>query len=210
MLLASFTLSTLAIVGAVGWLARTDSPLVVVAAVAFTLVLVGALLRRLLAMMPERAAGARHPHAAWLVPGVAAAALLVPLAVPSVAHPPVRPGPTPRGTVRGFLGAVVDNDGVSACRYLTAKAQRESVGGSCQAFFGAAQRPVATDGRLDRLAYTTRGDTVTVAGHRYVLRRATQAELSGFLAPHTPWRIDSSVRWLSGSSGRAAAAARAQ
>jgi hypothetical protein len=211
MLLASFTFSALAVVGAVGWIGRSGSPLVAVAAVAFALALTALLIRGLLAMLPERPRAARHPHAAWLVPGVAAAALLVPLAVPSVAHPPVRPGPTPEGTVRGFLGTVVDNDGVSACRYLTPQAQIASVGGSCQAFFGAVQLPgITSDAQLGRLAYTTSGRTVTVLGRRFDLTLATQSERSGFLAPPTPWRIASSVRWLSGSSGRAVAAGRAQ
>jgi hypothetical protein len=205
MLLASFTLSALAVVGAVGWLARTGSTVVAIGAVLLALALAGLVIYRLLAMLPDRPAPTRYPHAAWLVPGVAAAALLVPLAVPSIAHPPVRPGATPRGTIRGFLGAVVDNDGVSACRYLTGRARRESVGASCQAFFGAARRPVTSDGRLDRLTFAVRGDTVTVAGHRFVLRRATPGERSEFLAPPTPWRISSSVRWLD----RAPAAGRA-
>jgi hypothetical protein len=205
MLLASFTLSALAVVGAVGWLARTGSTAVAIGAVLLALALAGLVIYRLLAMLPDRPAPTRYPHAAWLVPGVAAAALLVPLAVPSIAHPPVRPGATPRGTIRGFLGAVVDNDGVSACRYLTGRARRESVGASYQAFFGAARRPVTSDGRLDRLTYAVRGDTVTVAGHRFVLRRATPGERSEFLAPPTPWRISSSVRWLD----RAPAAGRA-
>ena len=90
MLLASFTLSALAVVGAVGWLARTGSTAVAIGAVLLALALAGLVISRLLAMLPDRPAEARYPHAAWVVPGVAAAALLVPLAVPSVAHPPVR------------------------------------------------------------------------------------------------------------------------
>jgi hypothetical protein len=201
MLLASFTFSALAIVGAVGWLVRTGSPLVAIAAVAFALALAALVIRRLVAMLPEQPHVARHPHAAWLVPAVAAAALLVPLAVPRVAHPPVRPGPTPAGTVRGFLGTVVDNDGVGACTYLTPHARTVSVGGSCQAFFGAAELPgVTSDAQLGKLAYATHGRTVTVLGRRFDLTLATPSERHEFLPPPTPWRIASSVRWLSGSS----------
>jgi hypothetical protein len=90
MLLVSFTLSALAVVGAVGWLGRTDSPAVAIAAVALVLVLTTMVLARLTGMLPERPRALAHPHAYWLVPGIAAAALLVPLGVPSIAHPPVR------------------------------------------------------------------------------------------------------------------------
>ena len=196
MLLLSFTLSALAVVGAVGWLGRTGSPLVLVAAIALALVLTGLVLGRLLAMLPQRPRVMRHPSAAWLIPGIAAVALLAPLGVPSVAHPPMRPGSSPAGTVRGYLGAVVDNDGITACRYLTTRARREYAGGSCQGYFGAKQlrfdgRAVTSDAQLGRLHYATRGNIVTVSGRRYVVARATQGERSEFLAPPTPWRIAS-------------------
>ena len=194
MVLLSFTFSALAVVGAIGWLGRTGSPLVLVAAIALATVLAGLVLGQLLAMLPERPRAMRHPHAAWLIPGIAAAALLVPLGVPSVAHPPVRPGSSPAGTVRGYLGAVVDNDGITACRYLTTRTRRELVGGSCQGYFGARQlrfggRAMTSDAQLDRLHFATRGQTVTVSGRRFLVARATQAERSEFLAPPTPWRI---------------------
>jgi hypothetical protein len=214
MLLVSFTLSALAVVGAVGWLGRTGSPLLVVAAVALALALTAMVLGRLLAMLPDRPHAPAHPRAFWLVPGIAAAALLVPLGADSVAHPPVRPSGSPAGTVRGFLGAVVDNDGVSACRYLTGRARAEAADHACQGFFGAVNlrlggRLVTSDGQLDRLTYTARGHTVTVGGRRFVLARATPAARAEFMAPPTPWRIASNVRWLSRSSGRAAATGRA-
>jgi hypothetical protein len=204
MLLVTFTLSALAVVGAVGWLGRTGSPLVAIAAVALAVTLTAMVLGRLAAMLPDHPRALRHPHAYWLAPGIAAAVLLVPLGLPSVTHPPVRPGSSPQGTVRGFLGDVVDNDGVGACRYLTGRARGESVGGSCQAFFGAVSlrlggRAITSDAQLDRLAYTTRGDLVRVGDRRFVVSRATFGERESFLAPPTAWRIASSVRWLSRS-----------
>jgi hypothetical protein len=204
MLLVSFALSALAVVGAVGWLGRTDSPIVAVAAVLLALALTGMVLARLAAMLPDRPRALRHPRASWLVPGLAAVVLLVPLGVPSLAHPPVRPGSSPRGTVRGFLGDVVDNDGVSACRYLTGRARGESAGGSCQAFIGAVSlrlggHAITSAAQLDRLTYATRGHTVTVGGRRFVLTRATPAARAEFLPPPTPWRIASGVGRLSRS-----------
>jgi hypothetical protein len=201
MLLGPFTLSALAIVGAVGWLGRTGSPLVAVAAVALAIALTTMLLGRLAGMLPDRPRPLRHPSVYWLVPGIAAAALLVPLGVTSLAHPSVLPGSSPRGTVRGFLGDVVDNDGVGACRYLTGRARAESVGGSCQAFFGAVSlrlggHAITSDAQLDRLSYVTHGRTVTVGGRRFVVTRATFGERESFLAPPTGWRIASSVRRL--------------
>jgi hypothetical protein len=213
MLLVSFTLSALAVVGAVGWLGRTDSPLVVVGAVALALALTALVLGRLVAMLPERPHMVRYPSTFWLVPGVAAVALLAPLGVPSVAHPPTHPSSSPAGTVRGFLGAVIDNDGVTACRYLTGRARAEAAGHACQGFFGGVSlrlggRLMTTDAQLDRLSYVTRGHVVTVGGGRFVLARATPAARAEFMAPPTAWRISSNVRWLSRSSGRAAEAGR--
>jgi hypothetical protein len=151
--------------------------------------------------MPDRPRQWRHPHASWLVPGIAAVALLVPFGVRSVAHPPVDPGSTPVGTVRGFLGAVIDNDGVTACRYLTARASAEYARGECQGYFGAARlwaggRPVTSDAQLDRLHYAARGRTVTVAGRRFDLARASAAERAEFMAPPGPWRIAGGIRQL--------------
>jgi hypothetical protein len=201
MLLASFTLSALAVVGAVGWLGRTDSPAVTVAAVALAVALAAQLLARLVAMMPQRPRVWQHPHAAWLVPGIAAVALLVPLGARSVTHPPVRPGGSQIGTVRGFLGAVVDNDGVTACRYLTTRASGEYAQGECQGFFGAAHlraggRLVTSDAQLDRLHFAAHGNVVTVSGRRFVLARATPAERAEFMAPPGPWRVAGGIGQL--------------
>jgi hypothetical protein len=202
MLLVSFALSALAVVGAVGWLGRTDSPLVAVGAVALAVALTALVLGRLAAMLPDRPRVLRHPSAAWLVPGIAAAALLVPLGLPSLAHPPFLPSGSPAGTVRGFLGAVVDDDGVTACRYLTGEARAEAADHSCQGFFGGVTlrlggRAITSDAQLDRLAYATHGHRVTVDGARFVLTRATPAGRAEFMAPPTPWRIASNVGWLS-------------
>jgi hypothetical protein len=201
MLLVSFTLSALAVVGAVGWLGRTGSPLMDIAAVALLLVLTTLVLVRLVALLPDRPRALRYPIAFGLVPGLVAAVLLVPLGISSAAMPRVLPSSSPAGTVRGFLGAVVDNDGVDACRYLTNPERVRAAQHACQAFFGAATlwsdgRPVTSDAQLDGLSYRTHGSTVTVDGRRFVLVRATPAERTEFLAPPTPWRIASNVRWL--------------
>ena len=163
MLLLSFTLSALAVVGAVGWLGRTGSPLVAAGAVLLAVALAALVLGRLQGMLPERARPPRHPWVAWLVPGVAAVALLVPLAVTSVARAPLRPGAGPQGTVRGFLGAVVDRDGVGACRYLTAGARRdfERTGATCEDFFGQSELRLGghgftSDGSLAALTFASR------------------------------------------------------
>jgi hypothetical protein len=214
MLLGPFTLSALAIVGAVGWLGRTASPLVAIGAVALSVALAAMVLHRLAAMLPDRPRPLRHPGVYWLVPGIAAAALLIPLGAESVAHPPVRPSGSPVGTVRGFLGAVVDDDGVTACRYLTGAARAEAAQHECQGYFGDATlvlggRTITSDAQLDRLTYVTHGNAVTVGGRSFALTRATAAGLEEFRAPPTPWRISSDVGWLTQTSGRATAAGRA-
>jgi len=207
MLLLSFTLSALAVVGAVGWLGRTGSPLVAVGAVLLAVALAALVLGRLMGMLPERARPPRHPWVAWLVPGAAAVALLVPLAVTSAARAPLRPGTSPQGTVRGFLGAVVDRDGVSACRYLTAGARRdfERSGATCEDFFGESELRLGghgftSDGSLAALRFSEDGPVVTVAWHghamRFAVRPASARELSEFQPPPTPWRIASNVSRL--------------
>jgi hypothetical protein len=204
-LLVSFSLSALAVVGAVGWLGRTGSPVVAVGAVVLALALTALVLARLTAMLPERPRP--YPRFAWLVPGLAAVALLVPLGVTAVARAPLRPSASPQGTVRGFLGAVVDRDGVSACRYLTAGARRdfERTGSTCESFFGQAELRLGghgftSDGQVGRLAYASAGRRVTVSWHGhglgFQLRRASPRERAEFLAPPTPWRIASNVSRL--------------
>jgi hypothetical protein len=207
MLLLSFTFSALAVVGAVGWLGRTDSPWAAVGAVALALGLTALVLWRLAAMLRERPRRPRRPYLTWVVPGMAAAALLLPLAATDVAHAPVRPGATPAGTVRGFLGDVVDRDGVGACRYLTARARRdfERHGWTCEDFFGQAElrldgHAVTSDGQVGALRYATAGPDVTVSWHghaaRFVVARASATERAEFMPPPTPWRIASDVSSL--------------
>jgi hypothetical protein len=206
MLLLSFTLSAPAVVGAVGWAARTGSDVVLVAAVALAITLAAMILLRLAGMLPERVRPARYPQAGWLVPGVLAVALLGPLAVTSVAQAPVRPGGSEAGTVRGFLGDVVDQYGVGACRYLTTRAQaavqgRPFTGSGCAAVLDEAQLPgIFTDAQVGRLHYSVHGRAVTVTGYgdrlAFVLAPADRRELAEFQPPPTPWRIASDVSWL--------------
>jgi len=201
MLLACFTLSALAVVGAVGWLGWAASLLVTIAAVLFAVALTAMVLGRLLAMLPERPRALRHPLAFVVIPGAAAAALLVPLAVATAASPRVLPSGTPAGTVRGFLGDVVDNDGVDACRYLTNDVRVRDAHHACQSFFGAATlrlggRLITSDGQLERQTFVAHGTTVVVDGRLFVVAQATATERTEFLAPPTPWRIASDVRWL--------------
>jgi hypothetical protein len=206
MLLLSFTLSALAVVGAVGWAARSGSPVAVAAAMVLALGLTAMVLLRLAGMLPDVVRTSRFPRAAALVPGVLAASLLGSLAVASVAQAPVRPGGTQAGTVRGFLGYVVNDNGVGACRYLTVRA-RDAVQGrpitnsGCAAVLDEAQLPgIATDAQVGRLRYTVHGRTVTVMGDgdrlHFVLQPATQRDRAEFQAPPTPWRIASNVSYL--------------
>ena len=151
--------------------------------------------------LPKRPRVFRHPLAFVVVPGLAAAALLVPLGVSSAASPRVLPSGTPAGTVRGFLGAVVDNDGVDACRYLTNDVRVRDAHHACQSFCGAVtltlgRRVVTSEAQIDRLSFVTHGTSVTVDGQRFRVVPATATERLEFLAPPTPWRIASDVRWL--------------
>jgi hypothetical protein len=123
---------------------------------------------------------------------------------------------TPQATVRDFLtSAVVNTDGVTACSYLTERAQlsfegREHKSGqTCQTFFGYARLTlgglsVQSNAQLNELSYrqVPRGATwrITVS-HRgqaisFVVRRADAADREEFMPPPTDWRIDSSVAAL--------------
>jgi hypothetical protein len=210
-LLVPFTTSALAIVGAVGWLARSDSGWVTVGSVLLVVVLV-TLLGWRLARWLGPTGGAPLPAVVSAIPAVAAVALLVPLGVAHLSQPSELPTASPAGTVRGFLGAVIDEDGVGACPFLDETSRLELEGGpsrdgqSCESFFsGAVLRlggeTVSSDGQLDRLHYATSGTggerrvVVSGDGHRMIfrLRPATLVERKAFYAPSTPWRIDSSV-----------------
>jgi hypothetical protein len=211
-LLVSLTASTLAAVGAVAWLGRSDSAWVVVGALALLLALIALLGWQLAATVGARAP--RYPRAASLLPGVAAVALLLPLGLVDAARSSVRPGSSPQGTVRGFLGAVLDTNGVSACSYLSGRVRLEFEGAArtaatCESHFAGATlriggQVIDSDGQLDGLDYSVAGAgasrRVTVssgAGRlRFLLRPATAVERNAFSAPPTPWRIDSSVNGL--------------
>jgi hypothetical protein len=129
-------------------------------------------------------------------------------------QPSTRPGSSPQGTVRGFLGAVVDTDGEQACGFLSAGARRRLEaparrGQTCESFFAGASirvggAPLTSYGQLDRLHYAVtasgadREVVVSARGLRlaFDLRPATAVERHAFAPPATPWRIDSSVDGL--------------
>ena len=155
MLLAVFTLSALAVVGAVGWLgARQPADpgrrgRAVGRAGRTCLV-------RLLAMMPEhpRTCGTRTP------PGCAGHRRG--RAAGAARHPQRHRAAgaarrTQTAPSAASSGAIVDNDGVTACRYLTTPRAREYAKGECQGYFGDAQ--LRAGGRceqrrqLDQLRY---------------------------------------------------------
>lgn len=213
-LLLTATTSTLAIVGTVVWMARTNSAWVVAGGVALDAALLALLLAQQGSLLAEEPHPAWHPTASWVVPAVAAVALLMPFAVPDATQALVQPGATPQGTVRGFLGDVQNADGVDACRYLTPHARGLIAGPSprtptCELFFAApgvrfGSRLVSSQARLDRLGYAAKAEgrdrLVTVSdgprSMRFLLQPATAAERNAFMAPATPWRIDSSVEPL--------------
>jgi hypothetical protein len=213
-LLVPFTASALAVAGAAGWLGRSDSGWVTAGAVVLVLVLSTLLGWRLVRWLGPTG-GAPLPRVASVVPAVAAVGLLVPLGVVQFTQPTELPSASPAGTVRGFLGAVVDDDGVAACPFLSDNSRLELEGGparlgpSCESFFAGVDLRIGgatltSDGQLDRLHYTTTGTgerrQVVVSGHggqlRFRLRPATVVERKAFFAPSTPWRIDSSVNGL--------------
>lgn len=216
-LLAALAASSLAGVAMVIWLARTNSPWVVAGGVAVVLALVASLalqLGRLLARETEPVADRRRGWAGALrlavMPG-----LLVPLVVAGAVAAAPRPHGTPAATVRDFLSAaVVDNDGVTACKYLTARSRvdfegRNAVRSSCESFFGGAGltlggRTVSSNAQLDALHYRVTAQerdrlvTVSYRGQAigFLLRPANAPELDEFQAPPTSWRIASSVNGL--------------
>ena len=125
---------------------------------------------------------------------------------------------TPAGTVRAFLtSAVVQNNGVAACRYLTTGAGRRvteptAPEAGCHITLSSVHlrlggRSIAAESALKTLDYRVeqRGAqarvTVAAGGSAvtFGLREATAAELSEFRAPPTPWRIDSGVERLVGT-----------
>jgi hypothetical protein len=220
-LLASFAAYSLGVVAMVVWVGHDDSVWVLALAVAVTLGLVSALLltfRRLLGGDPPLAAGRRPRRRTLLLAGLPA--VVVPLLAVTMVRAQSAPRSGPAATVRGFLkAAVVDNDGESACAYLTARArlafEGPAVGRStCQTFFAGAALDlgglaVTSDGRVDALDYSVRGTaaapivTVSHAGQaiRFTLRQGNEVELSEFAPPATSWRIDAGVSRLAEPSG---------
>jgi hypothetical protein len=116
---------------------------------------------------------------------------------------------SPAGTVRAFLtDAVIERNGVVACRYLTPGARERveaatSPDASCPIALSSVGlrlggRTIAQESDVKKLDYRVeqRGARawVTVgAGESLGLRRATAADLREFQAPPTDWRIDSGV-----------------
>jgi hypothetical protein len=167
-LLIGFVTAALAGVGVVVWLGHDASPLVLAAAIALELCLatagavtIGRLLRDEPADAAEPMRGrTRRPSRLALLP-----ALLLPLVVAGGVLAAPRPQRTPVATVRGFLtAAVVDNDGESACAYLTARARVDFEGhglsghDTCQRFFGGATlrlggHAISSDGQVSALHY---------------------------------------------------------
>jgi hypothetical protein len=126
---------------------------------------------------------------------------------------------SPAGTVRAFLtDAVIDRNGVVACRYLTPRERQlveaaTSRGASCAIALSASAlrlggRNILQESSLKRLDYRVdeRGGHAQVtlgsgaAAHTFILRRATSAELREFQPPPTHWRIDSGAEGLLGGA----------
>ncbi|HWK30399.1 MAG TPA: hypothetical protein VNS09_27785 [Solirubrobacter sp.] len=119
---------------------------------------------------------------------------------------------TPQATVRSFLmAAVVDQDGISACKYLTPNARvsfegHDLSGPTCQVFFSGAGLQlggldVSSIRDLKQLKYTVAPDRVVTVSHggqsmAFRLVKATPVEANSFEPPRSPWRIDSSVAAL--------------
>jgi hypothetical protein len=121
--------------------------------------------------------------------------------------------PAPQQTVEAFLiAALVDNNGVEACDYLTQRAilEARAVGhrlhDGCHSMFDEAQLtlggvPVTQERQIKRLHYSVHEDDrhaqVTVSGDGgsfvLLLRHATAEQVGEFAPPGTPWRIYSGV-----------------
>src|SRR4051812_1310056 len=105
--LITLAASAAAVAAVVAWLERTDSPWLTVAAVVLLLALAGSAAYQIALLLgPDR----RRPvsRAVWLAPALLAVGLVVSLELPIVGDASVLPSGSPAGTVRGFLGAVVD------------------------------------------------------------------------------------------------------
>jgi hypothetical protein len=144
---------------------------------------------------------------AAIAPATVAAALLIPLGVLHADLPATLPSGSPQGTVRQYLGALADGDGIGACGVLGTGAQHRVQAGSpsdasCSAVLADTSlrlggRLVTDAAQLDALHYAVsargRDRQVVVsdtAGRlRFLLRPATASERANGFAPFTPWRI---------------------
>jgi hypothetical protein len=127
--------------------------------------------------------------------------------------------PTPQDTVRGFLvTVVVDQDTVTACRYLTSRAEAEIAAAEpratpCEQGLMGAKLTLGGDtagseAAVKLLRYRTQQDggtaRVTVqadgATRAFTLRKVTGQSFAG-PAPDGPWRIDGGVGALVASGG---------
>jgi hypothetical protein len=182
------------------------------AAVAFTLA--GILLSLALLAGGETDPEAANGRGRAVALGILTVVVLL-LAVTLPGHAQAGQAPSPAAeaqqTVREFLiAAVIDDNAYLACQYLTPDEQRRVArlagrAASCQEAFIAAQPVFAgvrsvIEVKALPLRTTVRGDrAVAIVPRRqpapgpirFVLRRATRAELDAFHAPQVPWRIAS-------------------
>jgi hypothetical protein len=126
---------------------------------------------------------------------------------------------TPQDTVRGFLvAAVVDQDTVTACKYLTAHARAEIAAleprdtpceqGLMNASLTLGRDTVTTEAAVKRLHYNAQVRSgrgrVTVRAHgatqTFTLRKEPDASFAG-PGPKGPWRIDTGVGALVAPGG---------
>jgi hypothetical protein len=181
------------------------------AAVAFAVT--GILLSLALLIEDERAPDPATGRARALALGVATAVtLLVAVALPGQADAQPAPSPAAQAqqTVRAFLVVgVIDDNAYLACQYLTPEerqrvARLSGPGATCQEAFVEAHPVFAgvrkvVEVRELPLRTSVRGRRAVVLVPRpqplppvrFVLRRATLAELDEFRAPQVPWRIAS-------------------
>jgi hypothetical protein len=145
----------------------------------------------------------------------AVAALVVVVAVPvAIAVGRNMGAGTPASTVRGFLVDTLDADGFGACQYLSPNGVLEvramaPPNTDCEAVLPWARFQLGThavdrESQVKALHYAVRESrsraTVTVSldgvSRTVQLRRATATELDAYLAPPTPWRLDSGLTTL--------------
>ena len=150
-------------------------------------------------------------------PALLAAAALLAVAAPMAAAHAIRSDrqETPQLTVRDFLAAaVVDHDGLHAAQYLSPLARISYEGHSpidptdaqffARAHLSLGGLNIQSDAQLKELRYTLlRAGNVPAVwvshgnqGMLFVLAPASVTDRNEFLAPQTPWRIESGVAAL--------------